>query len=273
MSASALSIRDSRLGRIWAIALNTFREAARIRVLYGIVVLVIGVNVLALGLGQMSFREEARVARDVGLASISLFGSLTAIFLGVFLLYTEVQRRTIHAIVSKPIERWEFVIGKYAGMALVLTVLVGLFSVAMIVMVTVQGVGVTGPVIQAIVLAWVEVLTVAAVAIFFSSFSTPFLSGIFALSIWGIGRVTPDIEASTAAASTWIRWTSRVALEIVPDIHLFSPSGRVIDGATASVHAELVSWGYVGTASLHGLGWIVGLLAIACVLFHRRDFV
>ena len=58
----------------------------------------------------------------------------------------------------------------------------------------------------------------------------------------------------------------------MPDIHLFSPSGRVVDGANVSVHGDFVSWGYVGVASLHGLGWIGGLLLVACVLFHRRDF-
>lgn len=262
----------SAISRIWAIALNTFREAARIRVLYGIVVLVIGANLFAIVLGEMSIREQARVARDVGLAGISLFGSLTAIFLGVFLLYTEVQRRTIHAIVSKPIERWEFVVGKYLGMALVLTVLVALFAVAMVAVLLSQDVGVSGAVVRAIVLAWGEVLTVAAIAIFFSSFSTPFLSGIFALAMWVIGRVTPDIEAAMREGAGWIKVTARVALEIVPDIHLFSPSGRIVEDAAVSVHADFVSWSYVGIASLHGLGWIVGLLALACILFHRRDF-
>jgi len=260
------------IGRIWAIALNTFREAARIRVLYGILVLVLGSNLLSIVLGEMSLNEHARVARDLGLAGISLFGSLTAIFLGVFLLYTEVQRRTIHAIVSKPIERWEFVVGKYAGMALVLTVLVALFSVALVAMLAYQQVAVSAAVVQAILLAWMEVLTVAAIAIFFSSFSTPFLSGIFALAMWVIGRVTPDIEAATRAASSWIRVVARGTLEIVPDIHLFAPSGRVVDGAAVSVHGDFVTWSYVGLASLHGLGWIVGLLAVACLLFHRRDF-
>jgi Cu-processing system permease protein len=259
--------------RIWAIALNTFREAARIRVLYGIVVLVVGANIFALVLGEMSIREQARVARDFGLAGISLFGSLTAIFLGVFLLYTEVQRRTIHSIVSKPIERWEFVVGKYVGMALVLTVLVALFGLAMFAMVTFQGAGVTPAILRALVLAWLEVLTVAAIAIFFSSFSSPFLSGIFALAMWIIGRLTPDIKAAAnEAESGWIEWTARVAMEIVPDIHLFSPSGRTVDGASVSVHADFVSWSYVGISSLHALGWICGLLLIACVLFHRRDF-
>ena len=261
-----------RIGRIWAIALNTFREAARIRVLYGILVLVVGANLFAIVLGEMSLGNAARVARDVGLAGISLFGSLTAIFLGVFLLYTEVQRRTIHSIVSKPIERWEFVVGKYTGMMLVLSVLVGVFSVAMLGMLVLQGVDVTGAIPKAIVLAWFEVMTVAAIAIFFSSFSTPFLSGIFALAMWVIGRVTPDILLATKSAAAWIRITARTALEIVPDIHLFSPSGRVIEGAHASVHGEFVSWGYVGLASLHGVGWIVGLLALACLQFHRRDF-
>jgi len=261
------------IGRIWAIALNTFREAARIRVLYGILVLVVGANLLAIVLGEMVTNEQARVARDIGITGISLFGSLTAIFLGVFLLYTEVQRRTIHAIVSKPIERWEFVVGKYLGMVLVLTVLVALFAVAMVVMLLIQDVGVSTAVLKAIVLAWFEVLTVAAIAVFFSSFSTPFMSGIFALAMWALGRVTPDIETASRDASPWIRTLTKITLEIVPDLHLFAVSGRSIDGEHVSVHAELVSWGYVAMASLHGLGWMFGLLAIATLLFHRRDFV
>jgi ABC-type transport system involved in multi-copper enzyme maturation permease subunit len=261
------------IGRIWAIALNTFREAARIRVLYGILVLVIGSNLLAIFLGQLAIGDADRVARDVGLAGISLFGSLTAIFLGVFLLYTEVQRRTIHAIVSKPISRWEFVVGKYAGMVVVLSVLVGVFAVAMIAMLAVQGAGISAGIAKAVVLAWLEVITVAAIAIFFSSFSTPFLSGIFALAMWVIGRLTPDLEAATRAAAPWIRITTRVALEIVPDVHLFAVSGRTIDGAAVSVHGDFVAWSYVACAAAHGVGWTIALLALAALLFHRRDFV
>jgi Cu-processing system permease protein len=261
------------IGRIWAIALNTFREAARIRVLYGIGVLVVGSNLLAILLGQLSLHDAGRVARDVGLAGISLFGSLTAILLGVFLLYSEIQRRTIHAIVCKPISRWEFVVGKYAGMALVLSVLVGVFALAMIGMLVAQGVELSAGVAKAVVLAWCEVLTVAAIAIFFSSFSTPFLSGIFALAMWVIGRLAPDLEAATGLAAGWIRVTTRIALEIVPDVHLFAVSGRTVDGSALSVHGDFVPWSYVALAAAHGAGWIVGLLALAAWLFSRRDFV
>ena len=123
-------------------------------------------------------------------------------------------------------------------------------------------------------LAWVEVLTVAAIAIFFSSFSTPFLAGIFSLAMWVIGRVTPEIQDAMRAAAAWIRVTARVALEIVPDMHLFSPSGRIVEGAAVTIHGDFVSRGATsGWRALHGLGWIVGLLALACLLFQRRDFV
>jgi Cu-processing system permease protein len=260
------------LGRVWAIALNTFREAVRIRVLYAVLVVVVGANLLALVLGQLAYNEEKRVAQDIGIAGISLFGSITAIVLGVLLLYTEVQRRTIHAIVSKPIARWEFVVGKYAGMALVLSVLVGVFAVAMALMLAVQGGGFTIALVKAIVLAWWEVLVVAAIAVFFSSFSSPFLSGIFALAMWLLGRLTPDIEAATRAASSTIKVTARIALEIVPDLNLFAVSGREVEGQAVSIHDLFVSWGYVAESALHGLGWIVGLVALACVLFDRRDF-
>lgn len=259
--------------RIWAIAINTFREAARIRVLYGIIVLVVASNLLALVMGEMSIREEARVARDVGLAGISLFGSLTAIFLGVFLLYSEVQRRTVHSIVSKPIERWEFVVGKYLGMALVLTVLVGLFGLAMALLLGSQGVALSAAVVKAIALSWGEVLTVAAIAIFFSSFSSPFLSGIFALGLFALGRLTPDIEAAAATAKEgWIQAVTKVALQIVPDLHLYSISGRSLDGVAVSVNGDFVSWQYVAVALGYGGLWILGLLAAASLLFQRRDF-
>jgi ABC-type transport system involved in multi-copper enzyme maturation permease subunit len=262
------------IGRIWAIALNTFREAARIRVLYGILVLVVGANLLAIVLGEMSINEQSRVARDIGLASISFLGSLTAIFLGVFLLYSEVQRRTIYAIVTRPIARWEFVAGKYLGMVLVLSVLVALFAGAMIALLASQGVGVSTAVGKAILLAWFEVVTVAAIAVFFSAFSSPFLSGIFALALFVIGRLTPDLRnAASTADDGWIRAVARGTLEIVPDLHLFAVSGTTVGDKAVSVHGDFVSWGYVASSAGHGVLWIAALLVLACVIFQRRDFV
>jgi hypothetical protein len=124
------------------------------------------------------------------------------------------------------------------------------------------------------VLAWCEVITVAAIAVFFSAFSSPFLSGIFALALFVIGRLTPDLRnAAGSADAPWIRTVARATLEVVPDLHLYGISGRSVDGHAVSVHGDFVSWGYVATAAGHGFLWIAGLLVLACVIFQRRDFV
>ena len=262
------------IDRLFAIALNTFREASRQRILYGILAVALGFNLFAIVLGAMSLHQEARVARDVGLAGVSLFGSITAIVLGVSLLYGEVQRRTIYTLVSKPLERYEFVLGKYLGMALTLTVLVAVFAGAMILLLWVQGVPVSAEVIKAVLLGYLEVLVVAAIAIFFSSFSSPFLAGVFSFGLFFLGRVTPEMRAiAEQGEAGTLGPVIDAALVIVPDLHLFGISGGTVDGEHVSVHGEFVAWGYVATAGGYALWVIAALLAIACAIFARRDFV
>jgi ABC-type transport system involved in multi-copper enzyme maturation permease subunit len=258
--------------RIYAIALNTFREASRRRVIWGIVMGVVGFNAFGIALGELSLYEQARVARDVGLAGISIFGCVTAMVLGVSLLYNEVQRRTIHTILAKPLRRWEFVVGKYMGMAATLTVLVVLFGLVMTGLLSLQDVPLTRALIQGVVLAYVEVLLVAAVAIFFSAVSSPFLSGMFTFLVFFLGRITPEIRIFIETTeSPVIRAALRGALYLVPDLHLFSVSGSTVDGSYVSVHGDFVSWGYVGTGVGYGLLYITTLLVLAALIFSRRD--
>jgi ABC-type transport system involved in multi-copper enzyme maturation permease subunit len=261
------------IGRVYAIALNTFREAIRNRVLYGIIFVVILLNLSAIILGQASLHEEARVARDVGLSGVSLFGSITAIILGVSLLYGEIQRRTIHTIVSKPIHRYEFVLGKYLGMALTLTLLVLIFTLAMAGLLWTQGVPFSTAVTKAVMLSYMEVLVVAGIALFFSSFSSPFLSGVFAFALFYLGRVTPALRsAAESAKMEWMGDLCSVGLRIVPDLHLFSVSGSNVQGKYVSVHSEFVTWGYVGTAAAYAALVLGVLLLLAVLIFSRRDF-
>jgi hypothetical protein len=136
-------------------------------------------------------------------------------------------------------------------------------------------VAVSGAVAKALVLAWFEVLTVAAIAVFFSSFSSPFLSGIFALALWAIGRVTPDLRAAIASSeSTWIKWVAKGALIIVPDLHVFSISGGDRRRPARQRPRQLRRLGLRRrrrrrTARL----WIAALLVLACAIFRKRDFV
>jgi len=262
------------IGRVYAIALNTFREAIRRKVVYGVIGVVVVLNLFAVVLGEMSLHEENRVARDVGLAGVSLFGGFTAIYLGVSLLYGELQRKTIYTIISKPIQRYEFVLGKYLGMAFTLTLLVALFALALAGLLELQGVAFTAAVAKALLLAYMQVLIIAAVAILFSSFSTPFVSGILTIGIFLLGRCTPEMRAALDTADQpWIRGPCELGLKVLPDLHVFSVSGGSVGGQHVSVHGHFVDWGYVGTAGIYGLFYIAALLALSMVIFSRRDFV
>lgn len=268
------------MGRIYAIALNTFREAIRNKVLYGIIAVVFGANCFALVLGQMSLNEEARFARDMGLAGISLFGSITAIALGVTLLYGEIQRKTIHNILSKPILRFEFVLGKYLGMAFTLTLLVICFSLALAVLLSVVSalypyaeVGFTAAIFKAVLLGFMEVLIVAAVAIFFSSFTTPYLSGIFTFGVFFLGRISDEMRAAASAAKDeTMRAVAEFGTRVIPDLHIYAISGGQVDAQHVSVHGNFVTWSYMGAAAIHALAWIALLLLLSSLIFRRRDF-
>jgi Cu-processing system permease protein len=262
------------IGRIYAVALNTFRWAIRHRFLIAVLLVSGGVMLFALVLGQMSLHQEQRVSMDVALAGTSFFGCITAMVLGALLLYTEVERRTIHTMLAKPIERHELLLGRYAGMAASLTLLVAVSAVMMAALFWLQGVPLTSAAIKALTLTWAEVLVVAAVAAFFSSFSSPVLSGVFTAGIWLVGRSTDELRAAVATASSPVmRAACRAALYIVPDLHLLQVSGSTVDGVEVSVHAGFVTWSYVATAAAHGALYVALLLALAVVIFARRDFL
>jgi ABC-type transport system involved in multi-copper enzyme maturation permease subunit len=262
------------LGRIYAVALNTFRWAIRHRFLIAVVLVSLGVMLFALVLGEMSLHQEERVAVDVALGGTSFFGCITAIVLGVLLLYTEVQRRTIHTMLAKPIERHELLLGRYLGMAATLTLLVLVSTGFILLLFELQGVGFGATIVKALLLIWAEILVIAAVAAFFSSFSSPILSGVFTFGIFLVGRATPELRAAIrTATSPAVRGLCRAALYAVPDLDLFQVSGTTLDGKPVSVHATFVDWPYVAQAAAHGALYVLMLLLASTVIFARRDFL
>lgn len=259
--------------RIFAIALNTFRESTRNLVLLGIALVVAATMFGAMVLGAFTLHEQARTARDVGIAGISLIGGLIAIFLGAVLLYNEVHRRTIQTIISKPIERYEFVLGKYLGMVATLSVLVVLFVLSLAGLLALQGVPFSAPVIKAVILGFMQVMVVAAIALFFSSFSSPFLSSAFSLGVFVLGRWTAEMrDAVNSNFDDWARDLCSVALHVLPDLNMLTISGGTLRGQHVSVHGDFVSWGYVFTSVAYAALYLTILLVGAIVVFSQRDF-
>jgi ABC-type transport system involved in multi-copper enzyme maturation permease subunit len=255
-----------------AIGRNTFREAIRDKVLYALLFFAIMIIFSALLLGQLSIHEEERLVRDIGLGGISLFSVLIAVFVGSSLVYKELDKKTVFTIIPKPLHRHEFILGKYVGMTLVLVIQLAIMSMVLALVMVFKGWGVDVALAKALLLLTVEVLVVTAVALLFSSFSTPLPSAFFTLGVFVLGRSTPDIRA-LATKFGEAGAPLRAVAALVPDLHLYYASGSLVGAERVTVHEQYVDWSYVGTASLYGIGYAALLLLGAALLFRRRDFV
>lgn len=267
------------MNRIGALALNTFREAIRNKVLYVLLLFAVVLLIFSYFASQGSLHEELRVIRDLGLGGIELIGVFIAIFVGVNLLYKELERKTVFALIPKPIHRFEFILGKFFGMVLTLLVLVAIMSATMFLVLTLQSYASSGDnenatVLRAIVLMFGELVVVTSIAVLFSSFTSPILSGAFTLGIFVVGRSTPDLrELIGKLDSAPLRALLRAGLRLFPDLNLYYVSGAMVGGQRVSVHGTYVDWSYVAVAGGYGLCYCAVALGLAMIIFSRRDFV
>ncbi|RMH00074.1 MAG: ABC transporter permease [Deltaproteobacteria bacterium] len=261
------------LGRIVAIAATTFREAIRNRVLYVLVAFALALMAFSWVLGELSLHEEVRVITDLGLAGISLFGVIIALFLGVNLLRKELDEKTVYFVVPKPLERWEFIVGKYLGLVATLAVLVVAMSAILGALVEARGGDVSVLLVRAEVLIFFELVLLTAVGLFFSGFSSPYLSAMFAGGLWVAGRSTPELVALAEGklAGTPAGALVEAVAAVLPDFHLFYVSGSNVAGEVVTIHETFVSWAYVGTTAAYGVGYAAVAVVLASVLFSRRD--
>lgn len=259
---------------ILAIGLNTFREAIRNKILYSLLFFAVLVILGSLAFGSLSVHEEARLTADLGLGGMSLFSVVIAIFVGVNLVYKELERKTIYSLIPKPVHRYQFVVGKFIGMVLTLAVQIVIMSAVLLVVLHMQEEArITPPMFRMIALIFLEVIVVTAVAVFFSSFSTPFLSGLFTVGIFLVGRSVPDIRAiAERVESPALGGLLHATTTIVPDLRYFYVTGSEAAGLQASIHGTFPDWSYVLSAGGYACIYAILALLLASLLFSRRDF-
>jgi ABC-type transport system involved in multi-copper enzyme maturation permease subunit len=256
-------------GRIFAIAHNAFREAVRDRVLYNLVLFVLLLTGAAIFIGELSGGQERKIIVDLGLSAMLLFGVFIAIFVGVGLVYKEIERRTIYAIFAKPVGRGEFIVGKYLGLCLTL-----------LVNVMVMGAGVSLALIYvsrgwdplvlsiwpAILLIYFELMILTGVALLFSSFSSPALSALLTFFVFIIGHFSSDLKGlATSMGSAGARWLFRGLYYLLPNL---ANLGYI----TPAAHGQTPPPASVATAILYAVVYIAVILSVATLIFSRRNF-
>jgi ABC-type transport system involved in multi-copper enzyme maturation permease subunit len=254
--------------RIATIARNAFREAVRDRVLYNLVLFVLLLTVGAIFLGELSASQESKIIIDLGLSAMLLFGAFISIFVGVGLVYKEIERRTIYAIFAKPVGRGEFLVGKYLGLCLTLLVNVLVMGAGVCVALLYVGGGLKLAlgIWPAILLIYVELMILTAVALLFSSFSSPALSALLTFFVFIIGHFSADLKTFAASMGTQsARWFFSALFYLLPNLANYSY-------ITPAAHGQRPPWPMLLASLVYAVIYITVLLTAATMIFNRRNF-
>lgn len=252
--------------RVWAIAHNSFREAVRNRVLYTLFFFALILIASGVVLSTLSYVERERILQDIGMAAIRIFSILIAIFVGIGLIHKEVERRTIFTILSKPIARAEFLIGKYLGLVTTLALLIIVMASSFALVSLLAGAPLTSAHAAAFLLIGGEVAIVAAIACLFSSFTTPMLASFFSGGLVVIGHLSRDLRALGAAGDGGaVRSATEALYMIAPDLEAF-------DLSVHATHGLAIAASDVAVPLVYASGYVILLLTVAIVAFERRDF-
>jgi ABC-type transport system involved in multi-copper enzyme maturation permease subunit len=257
------------LARILAIAHNTFREAVRDRVLYNLVLFVLLLTGAAIFIGELSGGQERKIIVDLGLSAMLLFGVFIAIFVGVGLVYKEIERRTVYSIFSKPVGRGEFIVGKYLGLCLTLLVNVIVMGagVSLALVYVSRGCDPMIPRIwPAVLLIYVELMILTGVTLLFSSFSSPALSALLTFFVFIIGHFSADLKnLASSMGSASARWLFTGLYYLVPNLSNYS-------FITPAAHGRAPEPAFVLAAIVYALIYITVILAAATLVFSKRNF-
>jgi len=173
----------------------------------------------------------------------------------------------------KPLWRFEFVLGKWLGILLTLAVQMVVMGMVLGVVLAVEDAHFDLATAKAVWLLFVNVTLVTSIAVFFSAFSSPFLSGFFSLGCFVVGRSIPDIRALGEKLGPAAKAVLSVFCDLAPNLHLFYPSGAIVGAEEVSVHRQFVGADYILTATGYGLAYSVVVLVLAMLIFRKRDFV
>ena len=257
--------RIRRSQQLRVLAINTFREAVRDRILHSILFFSLATVLLSLGLKEVTIGDQEKVVRSIAQGSIDIFASVIALFLGISAIWKELDKKTIYTILSKPIPRWLFVLGKYSGLVLTVTVQIGLMTAVYVVLMTTQQSFPPAVFFVSVGLLWIEMLLLLAFATLCSAYSAPTTAAAFALSVFAIGHLADDIWLfGSQAQDPNLRFVAKLLYWVLPNFEVLSIRPQ-------AVHHRAVPWGQVGYAVAYGLSYSVLVLAFAISIFRRRD--
>jgi ABC-type transport system involved in multi-copper enzyme maturation permease subunit len=253
--------------KIRAVALNTFKEAIRDRILYLLLFFAAVSLILSRLLSLLTVGDKIKIIMDVGLSSISIFGVLMAILMGTGLVYKEIDKKTVYTLLSKPINRNQFILGKFLGLIITLFIMLVVMTAIFIIIILLHSGTIHWKLFVSLGFVFLELCLVTSVALLFSCFSTPILSSIFSLSFYLIGHLSWGLETLIKKMSPGItKILTQAAYTLLPDLENFNFKTEVVHSLSIQPEMFLFSFFY-------GITYTFFILMLAMVVFRKRDFI
>jgi ABC-type transport system involved in multi-copper enzyme maturation permease subunit len=255
------------MSRVVHIAANTFREAVRDRVLYNLIAFALLLSVAAILVGQISIDIERLVVVNLGLTAVSLFGVVIAIFIGIGLVSKEMEKRTLYTVLSRPVRRWEFIVGKFLGLTGTLFVntffmAIGVFAALLYVSHKFQSSDAW--ILVALFFIVLQFLILCSLALLFSSFSSPLLSAVFAFSLFVIGSFAEDLRGFARMSHGLAQGLATAAAYLVPNFSALNVIGQV-------AHEQPISAHLIAYNTAYALAYSAMAICGAVLIFERRN--
>ena len=248
------------------IARNTYREATRDRVLAAMVVAGVVIMLSTLALSPLAVGEGNRLVVDLGLSAISLLGLFTVLVVGTGLVAKEIDRRTIYNLLSRPLPRPLYLLGKWGGLTAALWTVAFALGLVLYLLIAARGLGgYAAPLLQGVYLAGLELAVITAIAVFFSALSTPVLSSLYTLGLFAVGQWSDDLREFAGRMPSPLSETLGAVVNVVPNFGMFNMRALVAEGATTSPL-------HLGLATAYAALYCGCVLALAAAAFESRDF-
>jgi ABC-type transport system involved in multi-copper enzyme maturation permease subunit len=247
------------------IAINTFRETIRNKILYDILLAAGVVLFLSISFGDLSLFSRAQVMADFGLTTMSITGLLLAVFIGVGMLGKEISSKTIYMVITKPVSRESFITGKFAGLFVILVLNLILVGLVFLLSIHLLGAVINFKLGCAVLLIIIEMGVMVAASIFFSTFSTPTLAAIFTIGFYICGHLN-DLVGIGAEQKNNLLWSGALKL-----IYYMLPNLEHFNIRTQVVYDLGIPEGYIFTAVCYGVLYISLFLILSIMFFSEKD--
>lgn len=252
--------------RIWTLAQNTFREGVRNKIFYLMVFFGAAFGVLAKLLALLSVGERDRILMDSGLAGVSFFAVVVTVFSGINLIFKEIERKTVYNLLSKPLRRWEFILGKYLGLLLIMFVALLLMGIPLFLFLRLFTGGWNLVLLWHFPFLFMELSILTAVSILFSTFSSPTVSSLFSLSFYLVAHVTWTYNTFRhLIPTTELKILGAFLYYLLPNLEKFNIQQQLVMGTPPGLWQTALAMAY-------GLCYTGAILLLSIHLFRKRQF-